>query len=60
MEKGRTWIAVTFDPRVFSGGLTFHKEQERSVNSGLKTVKMLVEHDAFGLTGVNKSLSSAL
>lgn len=60
MDKGGTWIAVIFDPRVFNGGLTFHKEQDRSVNSGLKTVKVLVEHDAFGLTGVKKLLSSAL
>lgn len=57
MEKGRTWIAVTFDPRVFNGGLTFQKEQDRSVDSGLKTVTVLVEHDAFGPTGVKEPLS---
>lgn len=60
MEKGRTWIAGTFDPRVFNGGLTFHKEQDRRVKHGLKTVNVLVEHDAFDLTGVKKPLSSAL
>lgn len=41
-RKRELWKASTFGRWVSIRGLTFHKDQDESVNGGLKTVKVLV------------------